>query len=87
MDIVNEWKLKIASKLTINNIVKYLIEGIAVAIAAYVLPKRNTQMQEILIIGLMASLTFIILDTFTDDNIAKSARFGTGFGIGSNLIK
>ena len=84
MDTVNELKLKVISKLTINNIIKYLIEGIAVAIAAYFLPRRKSQMQEILIIGAMASLTFFILDTFAED-VGRGARFGVGFEIGNNL--
>lgn len=84
--IVSEWKTRIMSKLTMNNIIKYIIEGLAVAIAAYFIPRRKTQIQEILIIGLMSSLTFIILDVFSED-VGKGARLGTGFGIGTNLIK
>ncbi len=84
--IINEWKLRIISKLTINNIIKYIIEGLAVAIAAYFIPRRKTHIQEIIIIGLMASLTFIILDIFAED-IGKGTRLGAGFGIGTNLIQ
>ena len=86
MEVIEEYKLKIMSKLTCNNIIKYLIEGIAVAIAAYLIPKRKTNIQEILIIGVMASLTFIILDIGSEP-ISIGARFGSGFGIGMNLIK
>ena len=83
--IVNEWKTKVLLKLTMNNIIKYIIEGLAVAIAAYLIPRRKVVLQEIAIIGLMASLTFVILDVFAED-VGKGARFGTGFGIGSNLV-
>lgn len=84
--VVSEWKTRIMSKLTINNIIKYIIEGLAVTIAAYFIPRRKTQIQEILIIGLMSSLTFIILDIFSED-VGKYTRLGMGFGIGTNLIQ
>jgi len=75
----------IFSKLTINNLVKYIVQGIAVAVAAYVIPNRKTNMNEIMTISIIASLTFFVLDIFTDD-IAKGARLGAGFGIGMGLV-
>lgn len=74
----------IVKKLTINNLVKYLIQGIAVAIAAYVIPNRRTNPKEVFIISLVAGLTFFTLDIFTDE-ISKGARFGAGFGVGLSL--
>jgi hypothetical protein len=72
-------------KLTINNLVKYLIQGIAVAVAAYVIPNRRTNYREVLVISIVAALTFFTLDIFTDD-ISKGARFGAGFGVGLSLV-
>lgn len=72
-------------KLTVNNLVKYLIQGIAVAVAAYVIPNRRTNYREIFAISIVAALTFFTLDIFTDD-ISKGAKFGAGFGIGLSLI-
>ena len=77
--------LNIYNKLTVNNLIKYLIQGIAVAIAAYVIPNRKTNPHEVLIIATVAALTFFVLDIFTDD-VAKGVRFGAGFGIGMSLI-
>jgi ABC-type thiamin/hydroxymethylpyrimidine transport system permease subunit len=74
----------IVSKLTINNLIKYIVQGIAVALAAYVIPNRKTNINEIMIISIISSLTFFVLDIFTDD-IAQGARLGTGFGIGMAL--
>jgi len=71
-------------KLTINNLIKYFIQGIAVAVAAYVIPNRRTNYREVTIIAIVAALTFFTLDIFTDD-VAKGARFGAGFGIGMSL--
>ena len=41
--------------------------------------------EEIVIIGLMAAATFSVLDVFVP-SIAGSARGGAGFGIGANLV-
>jgi len=76
---------KIYEKITINNLFKYLIQGLAVAIAAYVIPNRKTSMHEIAVISIVSGLTFLLLDTFTDD-IAKYVRLGTGVGIGLGLV-
>jgi hypothetical protein len=73
------------NKLTINNLVKYLIQGIAVAVAAYVIPNRRTNYKEVMIIATVAALTFFTLDIFTDD-VSKGARFGAGLGIGLSLV-
>lgn len=73
------------NKLTINNLIKYLIQGIAVAVAAYVIPNRRTNSKEIMIIASVAALTFFTLDIFTDE-VSKGARFGAGLGIGLSLV-
>jgi hypothetical protein len=75
----------ILNKITVNNFVKYLIQGIAVAIAAYVIPNRRVNYREVFVIATLAALTFFTLDIFTDD-ISKGAKFGAGLGIGLNLI-
>ena len=69
----------------IKRVIKYLIEGIMVAIAAFAIPKKQLNVEEIAIIGLMASATFAVLDVFVP-SIATNARSGAGFGIGANLV-
>jgi hypothetical protein len=92
MDTIKEFQIEsqivldtIWKKLTINNLIKYFIQGIAVAVAVYVIPNRRTNYREVLVISVIAALTFFTLDIFTDD-ISKAARFGTGFGIGLSLV-
>ena len=75
----------IFSKLTVNNLIKYFIQGLAVAIAAYVIPNRKTSFHEVMVVSVVSGLTFMLLDTFTDD-IAKYVRLGVGAGIGLNLV-
>ena len=69
----------------VRRAVKYLVEGIMVAIAAYAIPKRSLNLDEVLLIALTAAATFSILDTYVP-SMAVSARSGAGFGIGANLV-
>ena len=68
----------------VKRIIKYLVEGLMVAIAAFALPKRSLNFEEIAMIALTAAATFSILDTYIP-SMGVSARSGTGFGIGLNL--
>ena len=71
----------------VKRAIKYLVEGLMVAVVAFVVPpeKRQLKLDEILIIALMASATFSILDVFVP-TMGASARTGAGFGIGANLV-
>jgi ABC-type Co2+ transport system permease subunit len=69
----------------VKRIIKYLIEGLMVAIAAYAIPKASLKLDEIALIALTAAATFSILDTYVP-SMGVSARNGAGFGIGANLI-
>ena len=69
----------------VRRAVKYLVEGIMVAIAAYAIPKKSLNVDEVMLIALTASATFSILDTYVP-SMAVSARSGAGFGIGANLV-
>jgi ABC-type Co2+ transport system permease subunit len=69
----------------IKRAIKYIIEGIMVAIAAYSIPKHRLNLEEVVIIGLTAAATFSVLDVFIP-SMASSARGGAGFGIGANLV-
>jgi hypothetical protein len=45
----------------VKRIIKYLVEGLMVAIAAYAIPKRSLNVEEIILIALTAAATFWIL--------------------------
>ena len=70
----------------LKNIIKYIVQGIVVGIAAYILPNRKINMKEILIIACISALTFFILDIFTNDILSESAIIGVGVGIGERLL-
>ena len=69
----------------IKRIVKYLIEGLMFSIAAFAIPKRSLNLEEIALIALTAAATFAILDTYIP-SMGVTARSGAGFGIGANLV-
>lgn len=64
--------------------IKYLVEGLMVAIVAFSIPKKNLNIEEVCIIALSAAATFAILDIFSP-SISQGARNGTGMVIGANL--
>lgn len=69
----------------VKRAIKYLIEGLVVALAAFAIPKKQLNLEEIIIIALTAAATFSILDVFIPA-MGSSARGGAGFGIGANLV-
>ena len=69
----------------VKRIIKYLVDGLMVAIAAYAIPKRSLNVEEIILIALTAAATFSILDTYIP-TMGATARSGAGFGIGANLV-
>jgi hypothetical protein len=67
-------------------LIKYILEGIVVAVAAYALPSGTSiPIPDIVQISAIAMATFSILDFFAP-TISKAARMGAGAGIGANLV-
>ena len=69
----------------VKRLVKYALEGLAVAVACYLLPGKKLQVNEIGTIALTALAVFAILDIYAP-SVGSSARTGAGFGIGANLV-
>jgi hypothetical protein len=73
----------------VSRAVKYALEGLVVAIAAFWLPKfmggKSLPLSQIGMIGLVALATFAILDVYAP-SVGASARTGAGFGIGAHLV-
>jgi GTPase involved in cell partitioning and DNA repair len=68
----------------ISRVVKYALEGVAVALAAYYFSGK-LKINEIGMISLTAMATFAILDVYAP-GISSGARQGAGFGIGAGLV-
>lgn len=70
----------------LGNIIKYVLEGAAVAfVAYYILPNSKKLPAEIATLALTASLVFMILDLYAPA-VSDGARMGAGFGIGAGLV-
>lgn len=63
---------------------KYLIEGIMVALVAFTLPKKSLNLEEVAMIGLTGAATFAILDVFSPA-IGAATRNGVGYSVGAGL--
>ena len=69
----------------VKRAIKYIIEGIIVALAAYVIPKKSLDVEEVVVIALTAAATLAVLDTFVP-SIGVSSRQGAGLAIGTGLV-
>jgi|TARA_B110000967_G_C18623799_1_gene430145 ABC-type Co2+ transport system permease subunit len=81
---LNELQQAFDLQEVIKRAVKYLVEGGAVAVAAYYIPKKKMNVEEIVMIAITAAATFALLDMYAP-SIGSAARQGTGFGIGANM--
>lgn len=73
-------------KEILKRALKYLIEGLAVALVAYfVVAKGKLNIKEVVYLGITAAFVFAILDTFSP-TVSLGVRFGAGFGIGQGLF-
>jgi glycerate kinase len=89
MDTVNKEVQHFRSSFDLGEIVKraikYLVEGLVVALAAFFIPQKKMDMGEIAVIALTAATTFALLD-IASPAISSTARSGAGYGIGLNLV-
>ena len=68
----------------VKKAIKYIVEGIIVAFASYVIPKQKLNLEEVTVIALVAAATLAILDTFIP-SMGVSSRQGAGLAIGTGL--
>jgi hypothetical protein len=64
---------------------KYLVEGGAVALAAYLVPKSKLALGEIIVLAVTASAIFALLDLYSP-SIGAATRTGSGLGLGGGII-
>lgn len=76
--------LAIDGKELAVRVLKYILEGAIVAIAAFAIPSKKPNVEEVFTLALVAAATFSILDLFLP-SISASARMGVGLGIGAGL--
>lgn len=72
----------------LKRIVKYLLEGISIGIAAMIIPRVRgiiLPWDTVLILALTAAAVFAILDLWSP-SVGSSVRSGAGLGLGFNLV-
>jgi hypothetical protein len=65
--------------------IKYFLEGLAVAVAMTIIPRKVPNVEEILTVSVVASVVFAILDLLSP-SIGLTSRQGAGLGLGSQLV-
>lgn len=65
--------------------IKYFLEGIAVAVAMVIIPRKVPNVEEIVVVATVAAVVFAILDLLSP-SVGLTARQGAGFGLGANLV-
>ena len=83
--IACEYRTMNPTSEVLNRVIKYLVEGLFVAMAALFIPRHRLPIDEILTLGVVAAAIFAILDVVSP-SIGATARQGAGFGIGANLV-
>jgi hypothetical protein len=73
-----------ASEL-LTRAIKYFLEGLAVAVACVIIPRKVPSMEEIITLSVVAATVFAILDMLSP-SVGLTARQGAGFGLGANLV-
>jgi hypothetical protein len=64
-----------------------LVEGLAVAVAAVFIAKRGLPVGDVMKVALTAAVVFLVLDSnLLSPVYGMSARQGAGFGLGANLV-
>jgi ABC-type Co2+ transport system permease subunit len=69
----------------VTRVVKYFLEGLAVALAMVIIPQKKLNLEEILAVAIIAAVTFVLLDLLAP-SIGLTARQGAGFGLGAKLV-
>lgn len=72
-------------RLVLAVMLKYLLEGVAVSLAASLIPSRQLRAGEVIALGVTAAATFLLLDMFAPA-VGGGARHGSGFAVGARLV-
>jgi len=82
---VSDFKAQFDLQEVVKRAIKYLIEGVCVAVVAFYLPGKSLEFSEIGLLAITAAATFAILDMYAP-SIGHATRQGAGFGVGANLV-
>ena len=66
-------------------LMKYALEGLAVAVVSYMILRDRVSQEEVLTIALTAAAAFAVLDALAP-TVGIGARLGTGMSLGGKLV-
>ena len=69
----------------ITRLIKYLLEGLAVAASMILILRKTPMLEEIMTIALIAATVFAILDMLSP-SVGLTTRQGAGFGLGASMV-
>ena len=72
-------------RMLCNKVVRYLILGFVISIASLLVTRQKMGLEEVIILGLVGSATFAIIDTFAP-TLTYPVQLGAGFGVGASLV-
>jgi hypothetical protein len=72
-----------ASEL-LTRAIKYFLEGLAVAVAMVIIPRKVPTVEEIVVVATTAAVVFAILDLLSP-SIGLTTRQGSGIALGTQL--
>ena len=75
----------INSRELCKRVVKYVLQGLVIAIAAILLPKQKPDFEAVLALALVAAATFAIIDTMMP-SLTMPVQLGAGIGIGAKMV-
>lgn len=90
---------RIDFQTALTRLAKYMLEGSTVGFASFWIPQNRPNLEEVLLISVVAAATFALIDMFTHqadrlqgfgdghygDDMRRSIRQGTGFSMGTQL--
>jgi ABC-type Co2+ transport system permease subunit len=82
---INRKQMDLSVTELVTRVIKYLLEGLAVAIAMVIIPRKIPTLEEIVSVALVAAVVFAILDLLSP-SVGLTARQGAGFGLGANMV-
>lgn len=71
--------------IQLQQVMKFVLEGLAVALSSRMIARTKLDVKEIAMLGLTAAAVFMVLEFFAP-SIVLGARQGAGFGLGANLV-
>lgn len=69
----------------LSQVVKYVLEGLAVAFASHLVAGNKLNVKEVAVLGLTAAAVFMSLELYAP-SVAAGARQGAGFGLGAKMV-